>query len=41
MATANDLRKRITEGLLEEIREVQYPSTTMLAGSSRHWIRGV
>ena len=30
MATAKDLRKRITEGLLEEIRKVQYPSTTML-----------
>jgi hypothetical protein len=30
MATAKDLRKRITDSLLEEIREVQYPSTTML-----------
>lgn len=30
MASANDLRKRITRSLLDEIREVQYPSTTML-----------
>jgi hypothetical protein len=30
MATATDLRKRVTTRLLEEISEVQYPSTTML-----------
>lgn len=30
MATAKELRKRIIHSLLEEIREVQYPSTTML-----------
>jgi hypothetical protein len=30
LATAKDLRRRITGSLLKEIREVQYPSTTML-----------
>jgi hypothetical protein len=30
MATAKEVRKRITQRLLDEIREVQYPSTTML-----------
>jgi len=30
MATAKELRKRITRGLLEEISEVQFPSVTML-----------
>ena len=30
MASARDLRKRITRSLLDEMNEVQYPCTTML-----------